>query len=137
MTLKSSAPQFGCKQLLLAFLAIGTAAASDSTLPQKQTVPKMQLSAHDQAQLEWSRQQFERFQAKAKANAEARRLSIAERHTRMVPEHLRKQYDVNNNGIIDDNEWQKYSADLRELLAARAAANSSTSTSGGSTPTKP
>lgn len=136
MNLKSKAAQFACKQLLLAFLAIGTGRASDAGLAQQQTSPKMRLSAHDQAQLEVSRQQFERFQAKAKATAEARRLIIAERHTRMVPEHLRKQYDANNNGVIDDNEWQKYCADLRERVAAMAPGNTSGST-GASTATKP
>jgi hypothetical protein len=136
MTSKNNVAQFCCKQLLLAFLAIGIAKAADASLPQKQSSPKLRLSAHDQAQLDWSRQQFERFQAKAKSNADARRLSVAERHTRMVPEHLRNQYDSNGNGVIDETEWQRYCADLRQRLASRAAAVSP-STSGGSTPTKP
>jgi hypothetical protein len=99
------------------FVAVCSSTAADSN--------SRKLSPQEVLQRERNRQQFENFQAQAKAAAEARRLQNAARLTSMVPASLVKQYDANGNGLIDPSEWRKYRADVNkrtaELLQSRSS----------------
>jgi hypothetical protein len=106
------------------FIAVCASTSADTTTPTAAKPVERKLSPQELLQQERNRQQFEKFEAQAKASAEARRLQNAARLTSMVPANLVKQYDTNGNGLIDPPEWRKYRADVdkrtAELLRAKA-----------------
>jgi hypothetical protein len=102
------------RDVILTFCVAFFVAFCSSTVADSNT---RKLSPQEVLQRERNRNQFENFQAQAKAAAEARRLHNAARLTSMVPPHLVKQYDANGNGLIDPVEWRKYRADVDKRTA--------------------
>jgi hypothetical protein len=107
----------------------GASQAGDANAPVQAKPPESRkVSPQEARQREAARQQWEQFEARAKAGAEARRLATATRLTRMVPAHLIKQYDANGDGLIDPKEWRKYRQDVEQQRAARLQARGITDT---------
>ena len=113
--------------ILLASVIVSWCCASqagDASTPAQTNSPaNLHLSPQEVRQREAARQQWEQFEARAKAAAATRRADEIARLTSMVPAHLVKQYDSNGDGMIDRKEWRAYRKEVEQqratLLAAR------------------
>lgn len=71
------------------------------------------------------RERQEMYDARRKAAVEAQRVQKARAEIpRHIPPALLKQYDANNNGIIDPEEWARYREDLAKRKDAWERAHS-------------